>query len=68
MPAETFHAWGNLDDLVVTLTTAGKGPAPNILVTVQGDPDLWHFYQRPSASFLLLNQRPGFRVGPFVDQ
>ncbi len=68
VPAETFHAWGNLDDLVVTLTTAGKGPAPNILVTVQGDPDLWHFYQRPSASFLLLNQRPGFRVGPFVNQ
>ena len=68
MPAQTFHAWGNLDDLVVTLTTVGKGPAPNLLVTVQGDPDLWHFYQRPSASFLLLNQRPGFRVGPFVDQ
>ena len=68
MPAQTFHAWGNLDDLVVTLTTAGKGLAPNILVTVQGDPDLWHFYQRPQASFLLLNQRPGFKVGPFVGQ
>ena len=67
VPAQTFHAWGNLDDIVVTLTTAGKGPAPNILVTVQGDPDLWHFYQRPSASFLLLNQRPGFKVGSFTD-
>ena len=67
MPAQTFHAWGNLDDIVVTITTAGTGPAPNILVTVQGDPDLWHFYQRPLASFLLLNQRPGFKVGPFTD-
>jgi hypothetical protein len=34
---------------------------------LQGDPDIGHFYQRPSASFLLLNQQPGFKVGPFTD-
>jgi hypothetical protein len=64
--AQTFHSWGNLDDVVVTLKVAGTGSAPNILVTLQGDPDLSHFYQRPSVSFLLLNQRPGFRVGPVL--
>ena len=69
MPAQTiFHSWGNLDDIVTTLTVAGKGPAPNILVHLQGDPDISHFYQRPSATFLLLNQQPGFKVGPFIDQ
>lgn len=68
MPSQTFHNWGNLDDIVVTLITAGKGPAPNILVHVQGDPDIWHFYERPSTTFVLLNQRPGFKVGPFIDQ
>ena len=69
MPAQaTFHAWGNLDDIVVTLTVAGTGPTPDILVHLQGDPDIGHFYQRPSASFLLLNQQPGFKVGSFVDQ
>ncbi len=64
----TFHSWGNLDDIVTTLSMAGNGPAPNILVHLQGDPDIGHFYQRPSATFLLLNQQPGFKVGPFVDQ
>ena len=65
--AQTFHSWGNLDDVVVTLSIDGTGPAPNILVQLQGDPDLSHFYQRPSVAFLLLNQRPGFRVGPVVE-
>ncbi|MGH2496512.1 MAG: hypothetical protein ACRDIV_17580 [Ktedonobacteraceae bacterium] len=64
----TFHSWGNLDDIVITLTVVGSGPAPNILVHLQGDPDIGHFYERPSATFLLLNQQPGFKVGPFVDQ
>jgi len=69
MPAQaTFHAWGNLDDIVVTLTVAGTGPTPDILVHLQGDPDIGHFYQRPSATFALINQQPGFKVGSFVDQ
>ena len=65
--AQTFHSWGNPDDVVVTLTVAGTGPAPNILVRLQGDPDLGHFYQRPAINFVLLNQQPGFKVGPAVD-
>ena len=62
--AQTFHAWGNLDDVVVTLSIAGTGPAPNIQVHLEGDPDLSHFYQRPAVTFLLLNQHPGFTVSP----
>jgi hypothetical protein len=65
--AQTFHSWGNLDDVVITLSVASVGSAPNILVRLQGDPDLSHFYQRPSVTFLLLNQHPGFQVGPLVD-
>jgi len=64
LSAQTFHGWGNPGDVVVTLTLAGNGPAPNILVRLQGDPDLGHFYQRPTVSFVLLNGHPGFRVGP----
>ena len=57
------RAWGNLDDVVVTLTVSGGGSAPNILVHLQGDPDLSHFYYRPSATLLLINQHPGFKAG-----
>ena len=56
------HMWGTLDDVVVTLEVQGHGPTPNILVHLQGDPDLSHFYQRPAVSLILLNQRPGFKA------
>ncbi len=62
------HAWGNVDDVIVTLQVQGGGPTPNVIVRLQGDPDLSHFLVRPGASFLLLNQLPGFRIGPYVLQ
>jgi hypothetical protein len=61
------HAWGNVDDVIVALQVQGSGPTPNIIVRLQGDPDLSHFLVRPGASFVLLNQRPGFRVGQLTD-
>lgn len=62
------RVWGNLDDVVVTLEVQGHGPTPNILVHLQGDPDLSHFYQRPTVGLVLLNQRPGFKASPSVDR
>ena len=62
------HAWGSLDEVVVTLEVQGRGSAPNIIVRLQGNPDLSHFLVRPAVSFVLLNQKPGFKVGPYISQ
>jgi hypothetical protein len=62
------HVWGNVDDVIVTLQVQGSGPTPNVVVQLQGDPDLSHFLVRPGASILLLNQKPGFKAGPNVLQ
>ena len=62
------RVWGNVDDVIVTLEMQGRGPAPDMLVRLQGDPDLSHFLVRPAVSFLLLNQKPGFKTGPYVLQ
>ena len=66
MPQLNAPGWGSLDDVIVTLEVAGRGSTPNIVVHLMGGPDLLHFYQRPTLSFLLINQHPGFKVGPFM--
>ena len=59
-PALSDVGWGSLDDLVATLEVE-KGTG-NLLVHIQGDPDISHFYQRPKITFVLTNTRPGFKL------
>src|SRR5260221_2824295 len=66
MPQLPAPGWGSLDDVIVTLEVAGRGSTSNIVVHLMGGPDLLHFCQRPTLSFLLINQHPGFKVGPFM--
>lgn len=61
LPALTSSAFGNLDNVMITLTIVGHG---DVLVQLQGGPDLLHFWQRPELRVLLVNQHPGFTLVP----
>ncbi len=68
LPALSPKMWGDLDNIAITLAVApGTG---NILIHLTGLPDFWHFDMRPTLTFTLLNLRPkpGFVLGPALDQ
>ena len=59
-------AWTNLDHIIVTL--AIEHITGTVLVSVVGDPNFWHFYQRPSVTYTLINTHPGFKIGTITNQ
>ncbi len=61
-------AWGNMDDVIVTVYPQTSGPTPTMLVKVIGDPQFGTLLARPTVIFVLVHTTQGYKYGGLLQQ
>jgi hypothetical protein len=54
-------AWGDMADIVVTVSPQSAGLTPTMLVKVEGDPQFGTLLARPTVTFLLVHTTKGYK-------
>jgi hypothetical protein len=67
-PPLLSEAWGNMDDVIVTVSPQAPGPMPTMLVKVIGDPQFGTLLTRPIVIFTLAHTTKGYKYGGLLQQ